>query len=150
MTHKMESFKDKDFGSISIVDVLIFFSIFVILSIFFYTNYYKVIENSRLKIAHTNVLETLPGALETSLIDVGEYPSTTQGLDALISAPFGTEDKWKGPYITTGIVDPWGSDYQYVYPSVHEGVIFDIWSLGPDKVQSSDDIVNWDVPAEEK
>lgn len=150
MTHKMESFKDKDFGSISIVDVLIFFSIFVILSIFFYTNYYKVIENSRLKIAHTNVLETLPGALETYLIDVGEYPSTTQGLDALISAPFGTEDKWKGPYITTGIVDPWGSDYQYVYPSVHEGAIFDIWSLGQDKVQSSDDIVNWDVPAEEK
>lgn len=134
----------KDFGSASFVDALIFFSIFVILGLFFYTNYYKVIENSRMKIANTNVLETLPGALETFMIDVGDYPTTTQGLDALLTAPNGTEDRWKGPYITTGIIDPWGSEYQYVYPSIHEDVNFDIWSFGKDKIQSSDDIVNWD------
>lgn len=146
----MEESDNKSFGSVSVVDALMFFSIFVILGIFFYANYYKVIENSRVKIANTYVSETLPSALETYMIDMGEYPSTTQGLDALITPPFGSDERWNGPYVTTGIVDPWGSDYQYVYPSTREGCTFEVWSLGRDRIQSADDIVNYQAAEKPK
>lgn len=42
-------------------------------------------------------------------------------------------------------VDPWGHDYQYNYPAVQSGKVFDLFSLGPDGVVSDDDIVNWDL-----
>ncbi len=42
-------------------------------------------------------------------------------------------------------IDPWGHDYQYHYPAVQSGKVFDLFSLGPDGIVSDDDIVNWDL-----
>lgn len=68
-------------------------------------------------------------------IDVGGYPSTDQGLDALRTAPDGNS-KWAGPYIENAIPrDPWGNPYQYQ----SSGSAYLIWSFGPDGQDGSGD-----------
>jgi general secretion pathway protein G len=63
---------------------------------------------------------------------MGRYPSSAEGLDALVKAP-GNEPRWRGPYLQDAIpVDPWGSPYQYRLPSAR-GKDYDILSLGRDR-----------------
>ncbi len=85
--------------------------------------------------------------LETFAMDLGGYPSTEQGLAALVEqAGEGEEDKrWNGPYLDELPKDPWGHDYQYEYPATRSKRDFpEIWSYGPDGEDGTeDDIVNW-------
>jgi general secretion pathway protein G len=76
-------------------------------------------------------------ALTKYEIDVGHYPSTEQGLQALITNP--GEDKWGGPYLQTDKLpqDPWSHPYVYACPGSN-GMDFDVYSQGPtgqEKVQ---------------
>jgi len=80
--------------------------------------------------------------------DMGEYPSTAEGIAALFHAPQGKADKWHGPYIETEDdelpADPWGTTYQYQCPGIHHPQGYDVWSLGPDKKPgTADDLGNW-------
>lgn len=76
-------------------------------------------------------------------IQMGNYPSSEEGLQALKIAPAGKEKRWKGPYIKELPEDPWGHPYQYRNPGVKNLSSYDVWSFGPDGVQSEDDIGNW-------
>lgn len=92
-------------------------------------------------------------SLEKYALDLGSFPTSEQGLDALIEKPSDLEEtqaaNWSGPYISTGAKeapkDPWGNKYSYEFPSTHDNPDYpDIWSAGPDgKEGSEDDIVNW-------
>ncbi|MGJ8638606.1 MAG: type II secretion system protein GspG [Opitutaceae bacterium] len=75
-------------------------------------------------------------------MDVGHYPTTEEGLDALIKAPIDTENDWKGPYLDSLPKDPWGMAYSYKSPGVRNTKSYDVASLGPDRVPSADDIQN--------
>ncbi|MBN1278039.1 MAG: type II secretion system major pseudopilin GspG, partial [Deltaproteobacteria bacterium] len=69
-------------------------------------------------------------ALDTYRLDVGRYPKTEQGLQALRVKPDG-EEKWDGPYVSKEIpLDPWGNPYIYESPSEHGD--YAITSLGAD------------------
>ena len=89
--------------------------------------------------------------LEAYEMDLGEFPSTNQGLEALLSPPsdLPNQDKWFGPYLKGNTVplDPWGNPYQYEYPGKqNQQDMPDIWSFGPDKRDGTDDDVgNWMV-----
>ena len=94
----------------------------------------------------------LESALKMYKLDNGTYPSTEQGLKALVEAPtVGNLPKnWrKGGYLDKGKVpkDPWKNDYVYVCPGSHGD--FDIISLGADGEPGGEDadmdINNWDV-----
>ncbi|MFN4263110.1 MAG: type II secretion system major pseudopilin GspG [Thioalkalivibrionaceae bacterium] len=76
-------------------------------------------------------IEDLERALELFVLDVGRYPTTEEGLEALVRAPAGV-NRWNGPYLRRAQVpqDPWGRPFQYRFPGQH-GVV-DIWSLGAD------------------
>jgi general secretion pathway protein G len=76
--------------------------------------------------------------------DTGHYPTTEQGLMALIQAPPGVKN-WHGPYLTTmSPVDPWRNAYHYRYPGIHNPATYDVWSSGPDGQDGTvDDIGNW-------
>lgn len=80
-------------------------------------------------------------------IDVGRLPTTEEGLVALIRCPAGCEKKWKGPYVEpfdgTILLDAWRSPFQYRSPGLHNPQEYDLWSLGPDRTVSDDDIGNW-------
>ena len=129
---------------LAVGSMMILLGIIFVLCAFFYTNYFKLMDKSRLIVARTYVLETLPSALESFKIDVGDYPADDQGLEALTYPPVGIEHKWKGPYISKdNLRDPWGNDYLYTYPSTQGDGDFDVWSLGKDGIPSADDITNW-------
>jgi len=75
----------------------------------------------------------------------GAYPTTKQGLEALLTQPDGVTG-WRGPYLIRIPLDPWKRPYQYAYPSTHGQAAdkYDVWSLGPDGIdETKDDIGNW-------
>ena len=84
------------------------------------------------KIAEQSV-ERLSGILDLYRLDVGDYPSTGQGLAALNENSSNIAG-WNGPYLkdAAGINDPWGHPFQYRYPSQRANHSFDIVSLGAD------------------
>jgi len=73
-------------------------------------------------------------AVQLFYIDVGRYPSDSEGLGVLMTAPPG-EALWEGPYLETpdALTDPWGRDYIYVAPEV--GREFSVMSFGLDGVR---------------
>jgi general secretion pathway protein G len=103
-------------------------------------------QQAKISIAKADIVSNIPSALDLYELDNGTYPSTGQGLDALLSKPAGspTANNWNGPYLKKKPIDPWGSEYQYRYPSQHESLDYDLYSLGPDKAKSDDDVVNWE------
>jgi general secretion pathway protein G len=84
------------------------------------------------KIAQQSI-ERLSGVLDLYRLDVGDYPTTAQGLAALNDNP-GSVAGWNGPYLKDagGTADPWGHPYQYRNPSQRAKHAFDIISLGAD------------------
>jgi general secretion pathway protein G len=99
-------------------------------------------------------VELLRGALERYALDMKDFPTTEQGLDALLSAPSdegadagSAAGSWDGPYLSKDAIplDPWGSEYQYAYPPERgSGEFPDIWSYGPDREDDTDDdICSW-------
>jgi general secretion pathway protein G len=87
---------------------------------------------SKVKIAQQSV-QRIADTLDMYKLDVGSYPSSDQGLRALVVRPADAPD-WSGPYIKGGQVplDPWNHPYLYRSPSEHEGKDFDLCSPGPD------------------
>jgi general secretion pathway protein G len=83
------------------------------------------------KIAHQSI-ERLVTVLEMYKLDVGAFPTTDQGLQALIARPPGV-NRWSGPYLKGDKVpeDPWGRPFLYRNPSQRPGHEFDLYSLGP-------------------
>ncbi len=87
--------------------------------------------------------------LESYNLHVGDYPTTEQGLDALMQCPadLPDPDAWRGPYLAKEIpLDPWRNPYQYVYPGVDDlNGAPDLWSMGPDGISGTeDDIAGWE------
>jgi general secretion pathway protein G len=97
--------------------------------------------------AETFVRWTSRQMLEQYKHDVGDFPTSNQGLDALVRAPEGVEGKWRGPYVKTSRgqfpIDPWGRAYQYQFPGKRNRTGYDFWSNGPSPEDSRDDIGNW-------
>src|ERR1700737_3841251 len=83
------------------------------------------------KIAHQSI-ERLAGVLDIYKLDVGTYPSTDQGLQALITRPSGIT-RWNGPYLKGEKLpeDPWGRPFVYRSPSGRPGHEYDLLPRGP-------------------
>ena len=84
-------------------------------------------------------------ALDQYRVDTGHYPSTEQGLAALVAQPAG-ETRWSGPYLVKSVPkDPWGNDYRYASPGEHGD--YDLLSYGKDGRPGGEgedaDITNW-------
>jgi general secretion pathway protein G len=88
-------------------------------------------DEARMTVARTD-LRAIASALDMYKLDNLEYPSTQQGLEALVSKPSGDPlpQHWKeGGYLKKMPVDPWGNPYQYLRPGTHGD--YDLYSLGP-------------------
>jgi general secretion pathway protein G len=78
----------------------------------------------------------LEKSLEIFKLDVGRFPTTEEGLNALVSKP-ASVNGWNGPYIKGGLPsDPWGKPYAYTSPTANGGV--EILTLGADGVAGGD------------
>ena len=100
----------------------------------------------------TIYVNSMKTPLELFQLEHGRFPSTSEGLDALISPPPSPDiDHSKGtwPYVSASAVktDPWGQPYQYMSPGQRnpDGPRgYDLWSLGPDGApDTGDEIGNW-------
>ncbi len=93
-------------------------------------------------------IRAIESALQLYRLDNFYYPSTDQGLEALVSRPSGSPEpkNWKsGGYLERMPKDPWGNEYQYLSPGIHGEV--DIFTYGadgsPDGADAGADIGNW-------
>jgi len=82
-------------------------------------------------------------ALKLYKLDNDRYPSTEEGLDALMTKSASARN-WKGPYLENKPFDPWKRKYEYKYPGTRNPGDFDLWSKGPDEASADDDVTNWE------
>jgi general secretion pathway protein G len=91
-------------------------------------------------------IELFGTALDSYRLDVGQYPTTSEGLDALITSPSGIEE-WEGPYLKKSEIplDPWNNPYHYESPGTNGE--YDLYSYGKDNAAGGEgenkDIVSW-------
>ncbi len=106
----------------------------------------KTLGSSKTKTARIQI-EDLSAALDIYRLEVGRYPTTSDGLQALVDNTAGVAN-WNGPYLKKSQVpkDPWGFDYQYRSPGQNGS--FDLWSLGADNREGGDgenqDVLGWE------
>jgi general secretion pathway protein G len=95
--------------------------------------------------AAKNDIRAIKSALDMYKLDNHKYPSTDQGLDALVEEPSGDpQPKNWNKYLDRLPQDPWGNPYQYLNPGKHGDI--DIFSYGPDGQQGGgDDIGSWEL-----
>ncbi|MFQ5864135.1 MAG: type II secretion system major pseudopilin GspG [bacterium] len=106
-------------------------------------------KQARRAAAHADVNANIAMALELYFLDNGVYPTTEQGMAALLSSPEAppVPVAWQGPYLkkNTTLKDPWGQPYIYTSPGEHNPESYDLYSMGPDQQKGGgDDIVNWE------
>ena len=104
-------------------------------------------EQARRSIAEADINANIASALRLYELENGTFPTTEQGLDALLSEPTSAPEplNWEGPYLTKKPVDPWNNPYEYRYPGTQNPHEYDLFSVGPDGVEGTeDDVVNWD------
>jgi general secretion pathway protein G len=106
----------------------------------------KHMGESKTKAAKVQI-EDLAATLDMYKLDLGNYPTSEQGLQALIESPDSAK-RWNGPYLSKSKVplDPWQQEYHYVNPGTHGK--FDLFSLGADGKEGGEgedqDVVSWE------
>jgi len=136
-----------DESGLTLIELTIVIAILGILAAFIAPQVITAIDDAKVGKAKLEIAN-MGTALSNYNLDVGTYPSTEQGLDALWQAPSDVQNWGPEPYLTTPITkDPWGNEYQYRYPGSHYGVPYDLFSYGKDgKLDGEDlnaDITNW-------
>lgn len=132
----------------TLLEILVALAIIGLLAGLAISNSDRIFGQSQEAVARIFVRDSLKTSLVRYKIDVGDYPSTAEGLAPLTAAPANKADRWRGPYVDTpgGRIpaDPWGEPYRYRFPGTRNPGGYDLYSLGPDKAEgTSDDIGNW-------
>lgn len=143
----VESRKPSRRAAFTLFEILIVIALIALLSGVAITNVGKIFGGSQEQIADLFVNDSMKAPLTSFRIHMGSYPTTDQGIQALLTSPDGNSGRWKGPYIDSKggalPVDPWGTPYKYRYPGTKNPDGYDLYSLGPDRQESADDIGNW-------
>ena len=135
----------------TLLEILVVLAIIGLLAGLAITNVDKIFGGAQISTVQIFVKESMKTSLTSYRIHMGDYPSTGEGLQALITRPATKGEKWFGPYIEGGKIptDPWGEPYQYAYPGTRNKGSYDLWSKGVDKQSgTTDDIGNWDSGTE--
>jgi general secretion pathway protein G len=143
--HTRVSYREHERG-FTLIELLVVLAILGLLIGFVAPAMIRQLGSAKHKVAEQSI-ERLSGILDLYRLDVGNYPTTEQGLVGLSGAPSGVAG-WDGPYVKdpSGIKDPWGHVFEYRSPSQRAGHAFDIVSLGADEKPGGEgedaDIVN--------
>lgn len=113
----------------TLLELLVVIVIIGLLAGYVGPKYFGQIGKSEAKVAKAQI-DAFEKALDAYRLDVGKYPTTEQGLAALVTRP-ANEPKWQGPYLRKDVPpDPWGKPYAYKAPGARAD--YDIVSLGKD------------------
>ncbi len=134
----------KAFSGFTLLELLVVMLIIGLLAGYVAPKYFAQVGKSEIKIARAQI-DAFDKALDQYRLDTGHYPTTEQGLSALVTKP-ANEPKWAGPYLKKAVPpDPWGNAYVYKIPGDHGE--FDLLSYGKDGqlggTGEAADITNW-------
>ena len=132
-------------GGFTLLEILVVLSIIGLLVSLAAVSVDDLWQRARIDTAKIFVSQSLKTSLHLYARDMGEYPTTAEGLQALLVAPAGAEGRWRGPYLekARSLKDPWNRDYQYRYPGTKNKTGYDVFSFGPDPLENENDIGNW-------
>lgn len=130
-------------GGFTLIELLVVMAILVLLAGVVGPKIWSQLGKSKTNTAGIQI-KGIESSMELFRLDVGRFPSSQEGLDALHSKP-ASANGWNGPYMKEVPVDPWKNPYRYDNPGKHGDV--DIYSLGLDNAPGGDgenaDIGNW-------
>ena len=113
----------------TLLELLVVIVIIGLLAGYVAPRYFSQVGKSEVQVARAQI-DSLEKALDQYRLDTRHYPSSEQGLDALVIKPQG-ENGWSGPYLKKAVpADPWGRPYVYRVPGQKSE--FDLFSLGKD------------------
>src|SRR3990167_3218302 len=129
----------------TLVELLVVMVIIGFLAALVVPRFVRQEEKAKVKATQAQI-ELLGTALDTLRLDVGRYPTTQEGLNALRRQP-GDAQKWDGPYLKKEVpLDPWGRAYIYRSPGEHGP--YDLFSYGADGVPGGEgdnrDVTSWE------
>ena len=140
----------RGFGGFTLIEIMVVVVILGLLAAIVAPNVIRRIDDAQLAKARQDI-RSFETALNLFRMDNFKYPTTEQGLQALVAQPNDpTIRNWKpGGYLSGGLrKDPWGNDYQYVNPGQH-GLEYDLFTLGADAQEGGEginaDIGNWNM-----
>lgn len=132
-----------DESGMTLIEITIVIVILGLLAALILPQFGGVLDDAKITTAQSEI-RMFENALQRFEINVGDFPTTEQGLRSLWRTPDTEAENWKGPYIQKPkFKDPWKSEYLYIYPGNHEGYAYDLYSLGKDGKESDDDITSW-------
>ena len=122
---------NKDARGFTLIEVLVVITILTILAALIVPRIMDRPDQARV-VAARNDVRAIEAALNLYRLDNGVYPSTEQGLQALVQKPASgnVSRNWTRPYLDRLPKDPWQNDYQYLSPGLHGEI--DVWSQGSD------------------
>ena len=128
----------------TLLEVLVVIAIIGLLVGFVAPAALRQLGGARVSVAKQSI-ERIGSVLDMYKLDVGSYPATSDGLDALVHKPADASN-WNGPYLKaeTGMLDPWNHPYIYRAPSQRADREYDICSAGPNAqpgAQASDGMI---------
>lgn len=115
----------------TLIEVMVVVVILAILASIIVPNVINKPEEARLTEAKADI-RSIDAALEMYKLDNYRYPTTNQGLEALVRKPTTPPipHHWHR-YLNHLPVDPWGHPYKYIHPGIHGGLPFNVWTDGP-------------------
>ncbi|WP_077035725.1 type II secretion system major pseudopilin GspG [Pelomonas sp. KK5] len=136
--------KNRTTFGFTLLELLVVMVIIGLLASYVAPRYFSQIGRSEIRTAQAQI-EAFGKALDTYRLDVGQYPTTEQGLAALNNRPDGL-GRWAGPYLQKPApMDPWGQPFHYKAPGEHGD--YDLFSYGKDGQPGGSgeaaDITNW-------
>lgn len=135
-------------GGFTLIEIMVVVVILGILAALVAPNVISRIDDAQINRAKQDV-RAVESALHLYRLDNFKYPSTDQGLEALVTQPADPSIRnWRqGGYLDKVPVDPWGAPYQYLYPGQNSE--FDVYTLGADQQPGGEginsDIGNWNI-----
>lgn len=132
-------------GGFTLIEILVVIAIIALIMSLVGPRVLNYLGESKVKAAKIQI-QSFGSALDLFNLDTGRYPSSAEGLPALVQSP-GTVPAWNGPYLKGGVLpnDPWGKAYVYRSPGQHGP--YDIMSYGSDGQEggtgTAADITSW-------
>ena len=133
----------------TLIEILVVIVVIAVLAGMVAPNVFKHVGEAKSVTARSQI-EMLGAALDAYRLDIGRYPTTSQGLAALWQAPTGAGQTvgWRGPYLRKDVpLDPWGRPYIYKNPGEQNPGGYDLASLGADGQPGGEgeasDVVSW-------